>query len=57
MVMSYHPTIPVYFSRAVLAGTIFVFTGGPSADKRMMALGWRSFVRLKLRMAVGCLSL
>ena len=54
--MSYHPTILVYFSRVVLASTVFFSPGGRSADKRM-ALGWRSFVRPKLRMAVGCLSL
>ena len=60
MVMSYHPSILVHFSRVALAGTVFFFCfldfpGGRSACKRM-ALGWRYFVRRKVRMAVGWLN-
>ena len=53
MVMSYHPTVLADFPRAALEA--FVCPGGTSAYKRM-ALGWRYFVRLKVRMAVGCLN-
>ena len=58
MVMSYHPSILVHFSRVALAGTVFflLFPGGRSPCKRM-ALGWRYFVRRKVRMAVGCLNI
>ena len=53
MVMSYHSTILAHFPRAALEA--FLFPGGTSAYKRM-ALGWRYFVRRKVRMAAGWLN-